>query len=75
MLEMVGNDDKIRTLSRYFQPIDEINAAEADRGATATTQTRKQQVVVLVERFVEEPGVSGRLIKEARGLLNEINQQ
>lgn len=75
MLEMVGHDDNIRTLSRYFQQIDEINAAEAERGATDTTKTRKKQVAALVERFIDEPGVSGRLIKEARGLLNEINQQ
>lgn len=75
MLEMVGEDADIRTLSRYFQQYDEILAAEAERGATQATTSRKQQVSVMLERLLAQPDLSGRLAKEAQGLLNTINAQ
>jgi hypothetical protein len=75
MLEMVGEDADIRTLSRYFQQYDEILATEAERGATQTTKSRKQQVAALLERMLAQPDLSGRLTKEAQGLLNTINAQ
>ncbi|MFK7789857.1 MAG: DUF6288 domain-containing protein, partial [Phycisphaeraceae bacterium] len=75
MMEMVGEDANIRTLSRYFQQIDAIAVEEAEGGPTDQTKARKQQVAKLLERYIAEPGVSGRLVKEAQGLLNAINQQ
>lgn len=75
MLNMIGEDADIRTLSRYFQQYDEVVATQADRGATKTTDTRKQQIAALVERFLSQPNVSGRLSKEAQGLLGTINLQ
>lgn len=75
MLDMIGEDANIRTLSRYVQQYDEILVLEADRGPTKTTQSRKQQIVALVERFLSQPDVLGRLTKEAQGLLGTINLQ
>lgn len=75
IIEMIGEDANIRTLSRYFQQFDAITSEEAEGGATKVTTSRKQQLVGLIERFMDEPGVSGRLLKEAQGLLNTINNQ
>jgi hypothetical protein len=75
MIEMIGEDTNIRTLSRYFQQFDAITAEEAEDIPTQSTASRKQQLVLLIQRFMDEPGVSGRLIKEAQGLLNKMNNQ
>ncbi|MBX2850902.1 MAG: hypothetical protein KTR15_04050 [Phycisphaeraceae bacterium] len=75
MLEMVGGDADIRTLSRCFQQYDEIMAAEAERGPSQATTSRKQQVTAMLERLLAQPDLSGRLTKEAQGLLNTINAQ
>ncbi|MEO0476530.1 MAG: DUF6288 domain-containing protein [Planctomycetota bacterium] len=75
MLEMVGDDTDTRTLSRYFQQFDEIGNNEAARGATQQTASQKKQVVTLLERFLEKEDLSGRLKKEAQGLLDAINLQ
>ena len=48
---------------------------EADQGSPETTAKRKQQVVALLERFLAQSDVSGRLKKEAQGLLDQINLQ
>lgn len=75
MLEMVGDDTDTRTLSRYFQQFDEIAKNEAERGATQQSASQKKQVVMLLERFLEKEDLSGRLKKEAQGLLDAINLQ
>jgi hypothetical protein len=75
IVEMVGQDDDTKTLSRYFLQFDAIKEEEAERGASQSTQSRTAQLVKLLERFIAKPGVSGRLAKEAEGLLEEINLQ
>jgi hypothetical protein len=75
IIDMLGEDADIRTLSRYFQQYDEITVTEAERGPTDTTRSRKQQVATLVERFLAQPNLSGRLKQEAQGLFNTLNSQ
>lgn len=75
MIEMVGDDENIRKLSRYFVQHDAIMMAEAEDGSSQMTASRKQQLVAMLERFLAEPDLSGRLAKEAQGLLNTINAQ
>ncbi|MGB1125216.1 MAG: DUF6288 domain-containing protein [Phycisphaeraceae bacterium] len=75
ILDMVGEDTNTRTLSRYFQQIDQLVKEEAEQGSPETTAKRKQQVVALLERFLAQSDVSGRLKKEAQGLLDQINLQ
>jgi len=75
MIGTIENDTDIVTLSRYFEQYDSVRGYEAERGASDSTAKRIQQLAQLVQRFIEKPGISGRLAKEAQGLIDEINLQ
>lgn len=72
MIEMVGEDENIRTLSRYFAQYDAMMSGEIKE---SEKQARQQQLAALLERFMNQDGVSGRLAKEAKGLLDTMNAQ
>lgn len=75
IIAMVSEDANTRTLSRYFQQYDEIRASEAERGSSQSTKSRLQQIAALLERFLAQPDLSGRLSKEAQGLLDMLKTQ
>ena len=71
-LEYAGNDADTRTLARYVEQFDKVSEQVAERGPNSASTTSKKQLRVLLERYVQKPGLSSRLRDEAMGMLSRL---
>lgn len=71
-LSRAGDDENTRTLARYFEQHDKIVEQEAKRGPTGSTRQNREQLAMLLDRYLQKPDLTAALTAEADQLRKQL---